>query len=170
MDSFGFDVIIVETTGVGQSDTDIVDVVDTVVLVLAPNVYDEVQLMKAGIMEVADVYVVNKIDLDESRQLIDLFKNLKIGEEVLEVCSLTGSGVDELKRVLEAKKEELIRSDGRVKRRKRRVLKHAEYILIKIIRELLKEMEKEQFINDPLELVTKVIRRLYRSAWDDKEY
>ena len=62
LDAYGSDVIIVETVGVGQAELDIMDVVDTVVVVLVPEGGDAMQAMKAGLMEIADVFVVNKAD------------------------------------------------------------------------------------------------------------
>ncbi|MCH8838407.1 MAG: methylmalonyl Co-A mutase-associated GTPase MeaB [Candidatus Marinimicrobia bacterium] len=62
LDAYGSDVIIVETVGVGQAELDIMDVVDTVVVVLVPEGGDSMQAMKAGLMEIADVFVVNKAD------------------------------------------------------------------------------------------------------------
>lgn len=59
----GFDYILVETVGIGQSESEIVALADTTMLVLMPNSGDEVQLMKAGILQLADVYVINKSDL-----------------------------------------------------------------------------------------------------------
>jgi LAO/AO transport system kinase len=63
LDAAGKDVILVETVGVGQGEVDIVRLADTVVVVLVPNLGDDVQAVKAGIMEIADVFVVNKSDL-----------------------------------------------------------------------------------------------------------
>src|SRR5688572_1854695 len=63
LDAFGKDVVLVETVGVGQGEVDIVRLADTVVVVLVPNLGDDVQAVKAGIMEIADVFVVNKADL-----------------------------------------------------------------------------------------------------------
>ena len=62
LDACGFDVVIIETVGVGQSEVDIVKIADTVCLILTPGMGDDVQIMKAGIMEIADVFVVNKAD------------------------------------------------------------------------------------------------------------
>ncbi|HMW32700.1 MAG TPA: methylmalonyl Co-A mutase-associated GTPase MeaB [bacterium] len=66
LDAFGYDVIIFETVGVGQSEIDIVQYTDTVVVVLVPESGDGVQAMKAGIMEIADLFVVNKSDRDQA--------------------------------------------------------------------------------------------------------
>ncbi len=62
LDAFGFDVILVETVGVGQTELDVVNLVDLVVVVVVPESGDSIQSMKAGLMEVADVFVVNKCD------------------------------------------------------------------------------------------------------------
>src|SRR5688572_18689623 len=63
LDAAGKDIILVETVGVGQGEVDVVRLADTVVVVLVPNLGDDVQAVKAGIMEIADVFVVNKSDL-----------------------------------------------------------------------------------------------------------
>jgi len=60
----GKDIILIETTGVGQTETDIVSVADVVILVLVPGFGDGIQLMKAGLLEIADIIVVNKADLE----------------------------------------------------------------------------------------------------------
>ena len=72
MDAFGFDdVVIVETVGVGQAEYDVVAAADTVMVVLCPGAGDGIQAMKAGILEVADILVVNKADLDGADRLDD---------------------------------------------------------------------------------------------------
>lgn len=74
MKAFGFDFVIVETVGVGQSEVEIAGLADTTVIVLVPEAGDEVQTMKAGLMEIGDIFVVNKAD----RPGADIFvKNLK---------------------------------------------------------------------------------------------
>jgi LAO/AO transport system kinase len=62
--AFGFDQVILETVGVGQSELEVAAVADTTVVVLTPNLGDGVQMIKAGILEIADIFVVNKADLD----------------------------------------------------------------------------------------------------------
>lgn len=68
LDACGFDVVLIETVGVGQSEVDIIKIADTVVLVLVPGMGDDVQIMKAGIMEIADTFVVNKADKEGEAQ------------------------------------------------------------------------------------------------------
>lgn len=75
-DAFGFDVIIVETVGVGQSELDIMKIVDTTAVVLTPNSGDVLQIFKAGIMEIADMFVINKADLHGVGKLRALLKEL----------------------------------------------------------------------------------------------
>jgi LAO/AO transport system kinase len=70
MKSAGFDVLIVETVGVGQSEIDVMSIADTVLLVLVPGMGDDVQALKAGIMEIADIFVINKADKDGVERLI----------------------------------------------------------------------------------------------------
>ncbi len=69
MDACGYDVVIIETVGVGQSEVDVVKIADTVCLVLVPGMGDDVQIMKAGIMEIADIFVVNKSDRDGAEKV-----------------------------------------------------------------------------------------------------
>jgi LAO/AO transport system kinase len=69
MKSAGFDVLIVETVGVGQSEIDVMSIDDTVLLVLVPGMGDDVQALKAGIMEIADIFVINKADKDGKERL-----------------------------------------------------------------------------------------------------
>lgn len=108
LDACGFDVVIIETVGVGQSEVDIVKIADTVCLVLTPGMGDDVQIMKAGIMEIADIFVVNKADKDGADKVAsDVQLMLKlIGERewippVVLVSSYKNYGVDEVKKFLD---------------------------------------------------------------------
>ncbi|MFN3283233.1 MAG: methylmalonyl Co-A mutase-associated GTPase MeaB, partial [Pseudothermotoga sp.] len=69
LESSGFDYILVETVGVGQSEVEISNLADLTVLVLSPGFGDEIQMLKAGVMEIADLYAINKSDLPESDTL-----------------------------------------------------------------------------------------------------
>ena len=71
MQSVGFDYIIIETVGVGQSEIEIASLADTTVVVLVPDAGDEVQMMKSGLMEIADVFVVNKCDRPNAEVFIN---------------------------------------------------------------------------------------------------
>jgi len=65
-----FDYIIIETVGIGQSESEIVKIADTVLLVLLPNTGDEVQFMKAGVIQLAHIYVINKVDLSDPYRMV----------------------------------------------------------------------------------------------------
>lgn len=101
----GYDIIFVETVGVGQSETDIVNLADLVLLVLAPGSGDDVQMLKAGIMEIGDIYVVNKKDLDESQKiLVNIEATLKLSgieRDVISTNSITGENIDRLKNIVQ---------------------------------------------------------------------
>jgi LAO/AO transport system kinase len=75
MEAFGYDVVLIETVGVGQVELDIIDACDTVVVTLVPESGDAVQAMKAGLMEISDVMVINKADRPGSENLIDELKS-----------------------------------------------------------------------------------------------
>jgi LAO/AO transport system kinase len=68
--AFGFDEVILETVGVGQSELEVAAVADTTVVVLTPNLGDGVQMIKAGILEIADIFVVNKADLEGHHRVV----------------------------------------------------------------------------------------------------
>lgn len=84
MSVFGFDKIIIETVGAGQSEVDVIKIVDTSVVVLMPGMGDRVQFAKAGILEIADIFVVNKSDLvgaNRVRQFLEEMLNFKTSEK-----------------------------------------------------------------------------------------
>lgn len=75
MDAFGFDRVLVETVGVGQTELEITGAADTVVVILVPESGDAIQAMKAGLMEIADIFVVNKADRPGAERLV---KDLRV--------------------------------------------------------------------------------------------
>jgi len=88
LDAFGLDRIIIETVGVGQSELDIARTADTSMLVLVPEAGDSIQTLKAGLMEIADVFVVNKADrpgADRLRNDIELMLGLRGGQALKDV-------------------------------------------------------------------------------------
>ena len=102
LDASGLDIIIVESVGSGQSEVDILKITDAVVIVLMPELGDDIQIYKAGLMEVGDIFVVNKSDLDSSDQMYtkllnaSKIKNDKWMPQVVKTNSITGSGIDRL--------------------------------------------------------------------------
>jgi LAO/AO transport system kinase len=105
MDAFGFDVVIHETVGVGQTERDIVSAADTTVVVLVPESGDAVQTMKAGLMEIADVFVVNKSDRPGADRLARAIRStlgLRTARDsgweppVVRAVAVEGEGIDDL--------------------------------------------------------------------------
>lgn len=103
LDIYGCDYIIVETVGVGQSEVDIVKTADTVLMVMVPNLGDDIQALKAGIMEIADVFAINKSDLDgadRTKVEIEMNLDLNLKEEyrpaVLKVSAGKGENIEGL--------------------------------------------------------------------------
>lgn len=76
LDAAGYDIILIETVGVGQSELDIADATDTTVVVLVPESGDSIQAMKSGLMEIADIFVMNKSDRDGSDQAVSALKTI----------------------------------------------------------------------------------------------
>jgi LAO/AO transport system kinase len=103
MDAAGFDIVIVETVGTGQSEVEIMDIAQTVLVVSAPGLGDDIQAVKAGILEIADILVVNKADMPfADRTEAQLRDALALGQRgdwevpVLKTASTTGEGIPEL--------------------------------------------------------------------------
>lgn len=125
LDAFGFDVIFLETIGVGQVEVDIVQAADTVVLVLVPQSGDVVQAMKAGLMEIADVFCVNKADQGEADIAV---KNLQTMlslamrdwmPPIVPTVALTNQGIEKLKEAIEQHRAFLGEAGLQARRRER---------------------------------------------------
>ena len=119
LDASGKDFIIIETVGVGQSELDIAQTADTTIVVLAPESGDSVQAMKAGLMEIADIFVVNKSDRAGADMFISTLKNIlhlrssdnvHFNAEVLKTTGTKNEGIDLLLSEILKHKEHLISS------------------------------------------------------------
>jgi len=100
LEAAGYNVIIVETVGVGQSEVDIAYVADVVVLVITPTRGDEIQVMKAGIMEITDLYVINKSDLGgadlKEQQIQSIYYQSQDDPSIFQTSATQNHGIDEL--------------------------------------------------------------------------
>jgi len=137
LDMMGSDVIIVETVGVGQSEIDIVKHADTTVMVTVPGLGDDIQTIKAGIMEIGDVFVVNKADRDGAkRTVLELEAMLDFNGEspwrppVLQAIAQQGKGIEVLIEAIE-KHEQFLRESGVFEAHRRRNIKSEILELIK---------------------------------------
>ncbi len=127
LDAYGSDIIFVETVGAGQTDVEVATLVNTMVVVVMPGTGDEVQALKAGLFEVADVFVVNKADLEDAERVAaDLKMMLEMVEggewtpPVLLTSALQGEGIENVADCLEEHRSHLESSGGLEERRRRR--------------------------------------------------
>jgi len=150
LDLYGCDYIFIETVGVGQSEIDIVKMADTVLMVMIPNMGDDIQAIKAGIMEIADVFAINKSDLDGAdKTQIEIEMNLDLNEKtnyrppVQQVSALKNDSIDSLLEKLELHKKYLIDTGElhEIRRRNLRVeiVQLVEEELLKLIMDRAKE-------------------------------
>ena len=143
VDAAGFDVVLVETVGVGQSEVEIARAADTTVVLLAPGMGDGIQAAKAGILEIGDLYVVNKSDRDGAHKVRrDLFGMLKLADRdpaawdppVLATSSLNQQGLDEVADAL-VEHRAWLESTGNLRvRRERRARDEIEAIAVHELR------------------------------------
>jgi LAO/AO transport system kinase len=152
MDASGKDVVLLETVGVGQGEVDIIDHADTIVLALMPGSGDSIQALKAGVMEIPDVIVVNKADHPLADTMVREIRGaLSLGPQegwrvpIVRTEAARGEGVDELAE---------------------RIAEHGEYIRAE---GLLEERRRRNLMNEVLALATfRLRRRLERSVRDDE--
>ncbi len=152
LDAFGKDFIIIETVGTGQAEVDIVSVADTTVVATAPGLGDEIQAIKAGILEIADIIVVNKADLPGSdKTVIQLESAVRLDQSgkswktpVIKTSAETNSGTDELLNAIE-KHEKYLRETKLFEehRRQRCRAEILEYVNRKLSDYVMKKMERE---------------------------
>lgn len=127
MDAFGRDFVIIETVGVGQMELDVAEAADTTVVVLVPESGDSIQALKAGLMEIADVFCVNKGDRDGADRLVlevEAMLELRPRDEdwlppVVKTVATSGAGVAELLRFVLEHRSRLEQSGAGVERRAR---------------------------------------------------
>lgn len=128
LDAFGKDIIIIETVGVGQDEVDIIQIADTTCLVLVPGLGDTIQSMKAGVMEIADVFVVNKADRQGADQLAAEV-SLRIEQDtqiktrpwsppLVKTIAVEDQGIDELWQGIEQHRQHLQQSGEFLEKRR----------------------------------------------------
>ena len=125
LEASGKDIVMIETVGVGQSEVEITDACDTTLVVVTPGWGDAVQAAKAGLMEIADVFVVNKADragtrdtVREIKQMLDM-SDAEIKPEIVETIATKGEGIEELWAAIE-KHRALQEEKGLLENRRRR--------------------------------------------------
>jgi LAO/AO transport system kinase len=143
LDAAGFDVVLVETVGVGQSEVEVAGLADSTMVLLAPGMGDGIQAAKAGILEVGDLYVVNKADRDGAERLRrDLRNGLSLAERaegswkppILLTVAQSGKGVDEVVEALETHRAWLGETGQLAVRRARRARAEVEAVAVAALR------------------------------------
>ncbi|WP_017538321.1 MULTISPECIES: methylmalonyl Co-A mutase-associated GTPase MeaB [Nocardiopsis] len=149
LDAAGFDTVLVETVGVGQAEVDIAAHADTTVVLAAPGMGDGVQAAKAGVLEIADVFAVNKSDREGARATVrDLRQMVAMAERetgqwkppVASTAAAKGEGLDELLEHLDKHAEYLHASGELARRRRARAREEVEAIAMKALRERLADV------------------------------
>ena len=147
---FGFDQVILETVGVGQSELEVAAVADTTVVVLTPNLGDSVQMIKAGILEIADVFVVNKSDLDgharvaaELRAMLNLAPKRVWKPPIIATVATRQEGIEQLWSAVVAHRSHL-EASGRAK-----------------------ELTEQRLRDETAEVAAELARRRARQALED---
>jgi LAO/AO transport system kinase len=170
LDAFGKDIIIIETVGAGQNEVDIVKTADTVAVLVPPGSGDAVQMLKAGILEIADVFVVNKADLPGAdRTVRDLREMVELGRErrkeanggwtpqIVETVAKERQGIDDVLELLDEHGSFLDETGQRIERARTR---YAEEIRTLLREDLGRELEREIEARDGMQaLVEAVISR-----------
>src|SRR5215212_5491999 len=165
MEAYGMDVVIYETMGVGQGEVEVASAADTVVLCLQPGAGDSVQALKAGVMEVADIFCVNKADHPQAkRTAAEVRSILKIGHEldpdapippIVMTRGDTGAGIEELKEKI-AEHQAYLEERGELEERRR--ASQREFVVSWAANKLEKEMQ-ERLVKEDTEIMERVYNR-----------
>lgn len=184
LDAFGMDIILLETVGVGQAELDVMEVAHSVVVVLIPGAGDSIQAIKAGIMEIGDVFVVNKGDLDgaertvrEVRALLEMVDTSSWCPPVIKTSSETGEGFKKLWQSLYYHRDFLKESAVGERRQrdslKREILGLISTALEKEISSYLEHREGVEGIisgeKDPYTLARQILHSLFRREGGEKD-
>jgi LAO/AO transport system kinase len=157
LDAAGCDVILVETVGVGQSEVEIAAMADTTVVLIAPGMGDGIQAAKAGILEIGDLYVINKADRDGADQVRrELRSMLGLADrpegawrpEIVKTVASSGEGIDEVVAAIDRHREHL-RSSGELNaRRLRRARDEIEAIAVTALRERWRDVHENTALDE----------------------
>jgi LAO/AO transport system kinase len=186
LDSAGFDLVIVETVGVGQDEVDVIRTVDTVLVLLVPGLGDDIQAIKAGIMEIADVFVVNKADRPGAERTISEIEAMlgtasEHGEwipPIVPTVASKGTGIDRLAFEIARHRAHLATSDegrrrrtGRLRNRLETLLREGLFSRVKQealpeerLAELLDQLEKRS--TDPWAAAATVLEKIDVRGWE----
>jgi LAO/AO transport system kinase len=169
LDASGRDIILIETVGVGQDEVDIVRLADVTVVILVPGMGDDVQTIKAGIMEIADIFVINKSDRDgadrverEIRTLQSLaMRNDGWTPPIVKTVASEGAGVKELDEVV-TNYEKFLQKENRALQKS---VEHWQARLVEMLRETMLEKAREQMADGKLARLAAEVARHERDPY-----
>jgi LAO/AO transport system kinase len=173
LDAAGCDVVLVETVGVGQSEVEIAGLADTTLVLLAPGMGDGVQAAKAGILEIGDVYVVNKADRDGAEQVRrELRTMISLADRpegawkppIALTVAQTGQGVDEVVEAIDSHRAWMASSGELERRRVRRARDEIEAIAVTALRERWGDVHARTELDELAEQVVAGKTDPYRAA------
>jgi LAO/AO transport system kinase len=172
LDAFGKDIILVETVGTGQDEIDIIKAADTVLVVTMPSLGDDIQAIKAGILEIGDIFVVNKADLDyadkavlELEMMLDFNAGRGWRPPVIRTVANMGEGIEELAEAIRAhmgylKKEGLYQE----KRRLKVEMELLEVLNQCVVKEILEKARKTNEFENLVDLILERETDCYTAA------
>lgn len=161
LDGFGFDLIIFETVGVGQSELDIAEAADTTIVVLVPESGDSIQAMKAGIMEIADIFVLNKSDREGADRLkIEIENALNLTNNnstwrvpIVQTIASTGVGVKELVEKIDKHFNFSQSGSRRLEKKKKRIMRLVEERILERWEKRLQDEKNRQLFEKEIQLI-----------------
>ena len=157
LDAAGFDIVLVETVGVGQAEVEIASLADTALVVVAPGLGDSIQAAKAGILEIADLFVVNKSDRPGAQEVIRDLRTMlamaRYGEgewkpRILSTTASAGEGITDLAEEIQAHGDWLDRTGERGNRRLRRSREEISAIALTALRQRMGGMPGESRLDE----------------------
>ncbi|MGE3911797.1 MAG: methylmalonyl Co-A mutase-associated GTPase MeaB [Chloroflexota bacterium] len=163
LDAYGFDIVLLETVGVGQSELDVVKIADTVAVIAVPGLGDAVQTLKAGILEVADLFVVNMADRPGAQRTVaELLAMVQLDQRrgahwsppILETVATEGRGLSDLWADLE-RHHAYLESTGELQRRRRARI---ETEITELVEQALRRRVRRLLAEDP------AVRRVFAAA------
>ena len=157
LDAAGFDVICVETVGVGQAEVEIASLADSTLVIVAPGMGDSIQAAKAGILEIADIFLVNKSDRPGAQEVVRDLRTMlamaRLGEDrwkppIVSACAASGDGIEELVARLDAHWDWLGSSGERERRRLERAREEVSAIAVAQMRRQLGALPGQSRLDD----------------------
>ncbi len=152
-----FDVIIFETVGIGQIELDVIEAVDTVAVILVPESGDDIQMMKAGLIEIADIYVINKYDRQDSNKLyialsnmLKLVANKKWTPKIIKTIAIDNKGTKELYDEIFSHLKYLQNSGEINNKNDKRYIKNVKNLIISDFEKSFWSIEKRNILNNEL--------------------